>query len=99
MSVRIYSTEYMTPMANEVLQHLLTGLPPDIADKIRRYRQWQDAHGCLFGKLLLMAALREEGLPGNLDHMQYTDYGRPYLQNGPDFNISHSGHRVACIVA
>jgi 4'-phosphopantetheinyl transferase len=95
----IYSTEYNTPLANEVLQHLLTRLPFEIAAKVQRYRRWQDAYGCLFGKLLLMEALKAAGRPADLGLLQYTNYGRPYLQDAPDFNISHSGHRVVCIVA
>jgi 4'-phosphopantetheinyl transferase len=82
----------------EVWRSLLAPLPVDIMQKVEKYRRWQDAYGCLLGKLLLLAALREEGFPGNLSDLKYTVYGRPYLENGPDFNISHSGNRVVCIL-
>ena len=94
MSIRIYSTEYKEPIPDDALQTLVTGLPPDIIAKARRFRRWQDAYGCLLGKLLLATALKEGGWPADLHHLQYTGYGRPFLSDGPDFNISHSGHRV-----
>jgi 4'-phosphopantetheinyl transferase len=99
MSVRIYSTEFKDPIPNDQLDALLAGLPVDIADKVRGYRRWQDACGCLFGKLLLKEALKEQGEAAGLHQLQYTGYGRPWLQNCRDFNISHSGQRVVCAIA
>lgn len=76
----------------------LKPLPAVIQQKIRRYRRWQDAHACLFGKLLLIEGLHRLGLDGaNLIHqLQYTFYERPYLPGPVDFNISHSGEYVVC---
>jgi 4'-phosphopantetheinyl transferase len=99
MSIWIYSAEYNEPIPDDALQTLVAGLPPDITGKARRFRRWQDAYGCLLGKLLLAAALKEGGWPADLRQLQYTGYGRPFLSDGPDFNISHSGHRVVCILA
>ena len=98
MKIRIYSTEYLAPLPSFHLGMLLGKLPPAIRHKVERYKRWQDAHGCLFGKLLLMQALHDAGLPGDLNELQYTRYGRPFMPAAPDFNISHSGNRVACII-
>jgi 4'-phosphopantetheinyl transferase len=76
------------------LQHL----PPHIRDKAAKFRRWQDAHASIFGKHLLKIALRAEGFLDDLSALQYTPYGRPYLPDGPDFNIAHSGNRVVCII-
>ena len=46
-----------------------------------------------------MTALAESGWPTSLEGLEYTGFGRPYLPNGPDFNISHSGRRAVCIIA
>ena len=72
-----------------------------MAQKIGRYRRWEDAHLSLFGKLLLIRALQDMGQPASLLHqMQYTDYDRPQLPlPGLDFNITHSGPLVACAIA
>ena len=99
MSIRIYSTSYKEPVAAEIWQSLLSQLPQDLIQKAGKYRRWQDAHACLFGKYLLLAALRDHGLTADLKELQYTVYGRPYLAGGPDFNISHSGTRVVCILS
>lgn len=99
MSIRIYSIGYQDQVPTETLHSLLSLLPSDMAAKVRRYHHWQDAYGSLFGKLLLMTALAEYGWPPSLADLQYTEYGKPYLPNGPDFNISHSGRRAACIIA
>jgi len=99
MRIRIYSTIYTTPLSREILDPLLAVLPGDIAAKAGRYRLWQDAHACIFGRLLLAKAMQEEGRPVQLQQLQYTAYGRPYLSGAPDFNISHSAHRVVCAIA
>ncbi|HEX9513254.1 MAG TPA: 4'-phosphopantetheinyl transferase superfamily protein [Puia sp.] len=98
MSIRIYSIAYESPVSPEIWQSLLSQLPAGMIQKVEKYRRWQDAHGCLLGKHLLLAALRDEGFTGNLNDLRYTAYERPYLAGGPDFNISHSGTRVACIL-
>jgi 4'-phosphopantetheinyl transferase len=94
----IYSIEYRQPLENDLLRWLSGSLPEAIREKAGRYKRWEDAHGCLLGKCLLLAALRDLGLSGNLNDLQYTPYDRPYLAGGPDFNISHSGNRVVCII-
>jgi 4'-phosphopantetheinyl transferase len=98
MILPIYSIEYREPLPDEVLRPLVDRLPAEIRQKAGKYKRWQDAHGCLLGKYLLMTALQERGEAGDLNDLQYTDYGRPYLAGGPDFNISHSGNRVVCVV-
>ena len=34
-----------------------------------------------------------------LENLLYTEHGRPYLEAGVDFNISHSGEYILCAVA
>src|SRR4051794_1688836 len=98
MSVRIYSTTYTEPIHGGLPAALLSLLPPELVAKAERFRQWQDAYGCIFGRLLLALAFEEQGLPALLDRLLSTAYGRPYLPDAPDFNISHSSHRVACAI-
>jgi 4'-phosphopantetheinyl transferase len=98
MKIQIYSSEYQTPLPSLNFRALLGKVPPAIQQKVEKYKRWQDAYGCLFGKLLLVKALQDAGLSADLKELQYTRYGRPYLPKAPDFNISHSGNRVVCIV-
>jgi 4'-phosphopantetheinyl transferase len=98
MILTVYSLEYLMQLPADILQLPLRHLPADIREKAGRFRRWQDAHACIFGKHLLMTALLEEGFPNNLSALQYNPYDRPCLPGAPDFNLTHSGNRVACVV-
>lgn len=52
----------------------------------------------LFSSYLLEALLRETGFTGDL-HYSYTKRGKPYIESGPSFSISHSYPFVAAAVA
>jgi len=97
--MKIYSTEYPSQLPPFVVKDLLERVPASIRQKAGRYRRWQDAYGCLFGRLLLWRGLTDLGYAGDLNDLRYSAYGKPYLDDGPYFNISHSGNRVACILS
>jgi 4'-phosphopantetheinyl transferase len=113
MSLHLYSTLFPEPLSPTVFQELLSRLPVTLQKKVLAYRRWQDAYGSLFGKLLLEKALRQAGFSADLTDLRVTEYGRPYLEGcggaypeaapgnvaGADFNISHSGNRVVCILS
>lgn len=71
----------------------LAELPQEFADRARRFRRWQDAQAALIGRLLLIDVIGK-GDHSILGRLEYTYYGRPYIQGLPDFNISHSGKHV-----
>jgi 4'-phosphopantetheinyl transferase len=107
MSLHLYSTVFPEPLSPTAFQELLSRLPVTLQKKVLAYRRWQDAYASLFGKLLLKRALLEAGHSGDLTGLRITEYGRPYLEGyngaypkvGADFNISHSGNRVVCILS
>ena len=107
MSLHLYSTVFPEPLSPTAFQRLLSRLPAPMQKKILAYRRWQDAYASLFGKLLLEKALLQAGLSADLTDLRVTEYGRPYLdgysspytEGGADFNISHSGNRVVCILS
>ncbi len=99
MCIHIYSIEFRHPLPHNLLHTLLMALPGGLREKARRYRRWQDMHSCILGKHLISFALLEAGYPANLRNLQYTAHGRPYIAQAPDFNITHSGNRVVCVVA
>jgi 4'-phosphopantetheinyl transferase len=74
-------------------EQFLAELPKDFADRVRRFRRWQDAQAALLGRLLLIEVIGK-GDRSILSRLEYTHYGRPYIQGLPDFNISHSGNHV-----
>jgi 4'-phosphopantetheinyl transferase len=98
MSLYLYSTAFPEPLPTEQFRRLLGLIPATFHEGIGKYRRWQDAHAALLGKTLLRAALLKAGYPADLDNLQYTDWKKPFLPGGPQFNISHAGNRVVCIM-
>ena len=82
------------------LASYLQKLPKALQNKIAKYRRWQDAYASLFGKLLLQAGLSVPGLEHyKLQDLKYSLHKRPYLEGNIDFNISHSGSYVVCVIS
>jgi 4'-phosphopantetheinyl transferase len=98
MTIYLYATAYPEPLPAEQFSRLLGLIPTTLHQSIGKYRRWQDAHAALLGKVLLRTALEKAGHPADLNGLQYTDWKKPFLPAGPEFNISHSGHRVVCIL-
>ncbi|MBQ9873174.1 MAG: 4'-phosphopantetheinyl transferase superfamily protein [Thermoguttaceae bacterium] len=62
--------------------------------KIERYRRRDDKARSLAAGLLLRALF-----DSRVDEIRVDASGKPYLENGPEFNLSHSGSFVALAVA
>jgi len=94
-------TENLKKLQTDIYQRYLVTLPPAHQERILRYKFWQDAQRCLFGKLLLEHGLRELGFHNlTLQNIKYTQFQRPYFEyEKVDFNISHSGTLVVCAIA
>jgi 4'-phosphopantetheinyl transferase len=72
-------------------------MPTNVKQKIDRYRRWQDRQAVLFGKILLRNCLKDyEYPPECLRLLKVDEWGRLYLDDRIDFNISHSGGCVVC---
>jgi 4'-phosphopantetheinyl transferase len=98
-TVLIYYARFDTPLPAARFALLLERLPVAMQQKVTAFSRWEDAHASLSGKLLLQRACLDLGLSGDLCEVRYSAFGRPYLENGPDFNISHSGNVVVCAVS
>ena len=99
MGLTVYSIEYPVQLAPEIYSSLQAVLPDALRQKVHRFRRWQDAYGSLFGKLLLRMALQRAGCPDDLSALHFNVNEKPFLENGPEFNLSHSGNRVVCILS
>src|SRR5690554_2367316 len=97
--MRIYYTELDQPLTDTIYHRYLNQMPISIQEKIQRYKNWEDAHTSLVGKLLLKQGLKDIGLPKiDLSILKYNQFGRPYISKNLDFNISHSKTLVACAI-
>jgi 4'-phosphopantetheinyl transferase len=100
IKVPVYFTILESELETKSWSALLHQLPDVLHASINRYHYWQDRHRALFGKLLLIRALKDLGHPARrLFNLQYTSHERPWLEGGIEFNISHSGQYVLCAIS
>jgi 4'-phosphopantetheinyl transferase len=96
--VYILYTKFTEHFTQSVFNSYLHLLPIDIQKKNLRFLRWQDKHSHLLGKLLLNEGFKNYGYENLLAELKYSHYGRPYLNEFIDFNISHSGNYVICAI-
>lgn len=98
--MRVYYTNLVQPLSDFDFQKYFNQMPVSIQQKINRYQNWQDSHTSLMGKILLINALMDIGFQKtDLSAIKYNAYGRPYISDKIDFNISHSETMVMCVVS
>lgn len=98
--IKIYYTSFDNQLDDGTFNIYLAKLPTAIQEKIIRYKRWQNRQECLLGNLLLIIGLLEFGFSENsLNDITYNNYGRPFINDSMDFNISHSGNYVVCAMA
>lgn len=98
--IQISHYTFPNELSHSELSALAMVLPDKMQKEVWKYRRWQDRYANLFGKLILLTALLEKGYPKNvLETIAYTDFGKPYIPSGIEFNISHSGDSVICAIS
>lgn len=77
------------------LEFLPESMQLDVMKYSRKHKQWLS----LTGKLLLVKGLKMLGKNDLINHpLSYSIHKRPSLDDSIDFNISHSGNRVICVI-
>ena len=94
--ITIYHARLGQELSRSHWNLLVRDLPKSLRESLQRYRFWQDKQRALYGKLLLQQALSDHRFTTDLSHLKYTAFQRPYLDDVPDFNISHAGDLVVC---
>lgn len=101
ISLQIYVARSGSAVSDRLEHGYLAVMPPGIRASILRYKRWQDRQATLFGKLLLMRALRISFHDTGMQKFQLLDVtrdGKPFIPGGPEFNISHAGEMVVLAV-
>jgi 4'-phosphopantetheinyl transferase len=99
MQLYLYTAEYPYQFESRYLSLLINKLPIHLQEKAMRYHRWQDVNGFIIGRHLLRIALKRMQFSDDLNKLQYSPNQKPFLLNGPYFNISHSGNRVVCLLS
>jgi 4'-phosphopantetheinyl transferase len=91
----------ITPIGNVRFDSLIRKIPKSLADKNAQFRHFEDRIRNLLGLLLLRRLYKITfGDYPELAQIEYTTLGRPYFPGlQSDFNISHSGDYVVCILS
>ncbi len=98
--IQILFTYFDSKLPGNIWDYYLQKVPKNIRERISRYRRWEDRQLGLFGKMLLLDGLGEYGYRSNcLDNLSYNKFGRPFLDNSIDFNVSHAGRYVVCAIS
>src|SRR6188768_3424611 len=95
----MFYTSFDAPLPDLLFSRYEKCIPLRELEKIRSYRRWEDAHASLLGKLLLIHGLRSWGLEGDISKLSYSSYNRPHLHDAIDFNITHAGKLIVCVMA
>jgi 4'-phosphopantetheinyl transferase len=96
--IEVVHTHFESRLPEAYWQRHLSKIPQVMQKEIRRFKRWQDRQAKALGRLLLVEALKRFGWGCEvLDHLSYNAFGRPFLNDRIDFNISHSGDRVVCV--
>jgi len=93
-------TSIKQPLEVETINRWQAFLSVSDQIKINRFSRWQDAQLTLLGRCLLMDAFIQLGFsPDLIKELKFSEFKKPFLQNGLKFNISHSGKYVICVVS
>jgi 4'-phosphopantetheinyl transferase len=101
MNLQIYVAFSGSAVSQGLEHQYLAMMPLGTLASIRRYQRWEDRQATLFGRLLLLRALRttchDTGMQ-KFQSLDATEHGKPFIPGGPEFNISHSEDMVVLAV-
>ena len=100
MTVAVYSACISTYRFDKLFNAYRHLLPAKVVEQMRQFHFEIDACRSLLGKLLLLKGLTDLGYRHiALEQLQVDDFKKPFFENGPPFNISHSGNYVVCALS
>jgi 4'-phosphopantetheinyl transferase len=97
--IYIYYTFIHKEWPDELGQLIMKDFPEEEKKKILRVIPWKDRQAKMAGRRLLQHGLEELNLDSENITLKYNTYQKPFLENGPYFNIAHSGGYVVCAIS
>lgn len=99
--IHIYYSYLSEENHKSLLQRYLCRFSNQYQTKIRSYIRWQDTQLSLLGRILLYKGIEDiKSLDYNDIEIRYTKFNKPYFKNNiMNFNISHSGEIVVCVLS
>jgi 4'-phosphopantetheinyl transferase len=95
--MQITFARFRTALPRSLEEVYLAMITPGMRAAALRFKRWQDRQATLFGKLLLLRMLQAK-YPDNwrqkFQSVGLGPFGKPFIEGGPEFNISHSGEMV-----
>ena len=99
--MKIYLVKNIDTFDKSFVEKCITFFPRWRKEKMLRYKHLKGQIQCGLGYVLLIHALREEGIFKEMPEFSYNEHDKPFLKNYPGwyFNISHSKTAVCCILS
>ena len=95
MSTKLYLLDLRT-YQNGMWRSLMNELPEDRQARVLACRFDPDRARIAGGGWLLRHALEQNGIPAAQQRFSKNPWGKPELQNGPHFSLSHGGLLAVC---
>lgn len=99
--MKIYLVKNIDTFDKSFVEKCITFFPRWRKEKMLRYKHLKGQIQCGLGYVLLIHALREEGIFKEMPEFSYNEHDKPFLKNYPGwyFNISHSKTAVCCVLS
>lgn len=99
--MKIYLVKNIDTFDKSFVEKCITFFPKWRKEKMLRYKHLKGQIQCGLGYILLIHALREEGIFKEMPEFSYNGHDKPFLKNYPGwyFNISHSKTAVCCVLS
>ena len=99
--MKIYLVKNIDTFDKSFVEKCVTFFPKWRKEKMLRYKHLKGQIQCGLGYVLLIHALREEGVFKEMPEFSYNEHDKPFLKNYPGwyFNISHSKTAVCCVLS
>lgn len=99
--MKIYLVKNIDAFDENFVDKCKTFFPKWRKEKMLRYKHLKGQIQCALGYLLLIHALREEGVFNEMPEFSYNEHDKPFLKNYPGwyFNISHCKTAACCVLS